>query len=103
MLVETIRPKSPGLMIRPVFGSILPPDEVKAFRLLIGFAKFTWLKRLKNSARNSIFFDSANGNRLVIEKSTLVCFGPRKTLRPTLPKSVPASLAVAVPCELGIT
>ena len=39
----------------------------------------------------------------MIEKSTLVWRGPRKTLRPTLPKSVPFTPAVAVPFELGIT
>ncbi len=102
LLVEMMRPKSPGLMIRPVFASMLPPDEAKALKLLIGLAKFTWLKRLKNSARNSTFFDSRIGKRLMTEKSTLVCLGPRRTLRPTLPKSVPVALAVAVPFELGI-
>ena len=30
-------------------------------------------------------------------------FGPRKTLRPTLPKSVPVAAAMAVPFELGIS
>src|SRR6267378_3699571 len=88
LLVEMMRPKSPGLMICPVIGSILPPDDCNALRLLIGLAKFTWLKRLKNSARNSMFFDSPSGRRLMTEKSTFVCFGPRRTLRPTLPKSV---------------
>src|SRR2546425_11508447 len=81
---------------------MLPPDEAKALRLLTGLAKFTWLKRLKNSARNSTFFDSLIGKRLITEKSTFVCRGPRKTLRPTLPKSVPVALAVAVPVEVGI-
>src|SRR5207245_1153145 len=52
---------------------------------------------------NSTFFDSLIGKRLMIEKSTFVCFGPRKTLRPMLPKSVPVSPAIAVPFELGIT
>src|SRR6476659_5874743 len=97
-----MRQKSPGLMICPVFGSRLPPDETTALRLLIGLAKLTWLNRLKNSARTSMFLDSANGKRLIIEKSTLVCRGPRKTLRPTLPKSVPFAPAKAVPFELGI-
>ena len=41
LLVEMMRPKSPGLMIRPVFGSMLPPDEETALRLLMGLAKFT--------------------------------------------------------------
>ncbi len=81
---------------------MLPPDEETALKLLIGLAKFTWMKRLKNSARNSMFFDSPNGKRLMIEKSTFACRGPRRTLRPTLPKSVPVALAVAVPFELGI-
>src|SRR5213080_1867156 len=102
LLVAVMRPKSPGLMIRP-FASMLPPDDANALRLLIGLAKFTWLKRLKNSARNSRFFDSLMGKRLMTEKSTLVCRGPRKTLRPTLPKSVPVVSALAVPFELGIT
>jgi hypothetical protein len=48
LFVEMMRPKSPGLMICPVFGSILPPDHEMALRLLIG---------LENSARNSMFFD----------------------------------------------
>src|SRR5712692_4547042 len=103
LLVEVMRPKSPGLMICPVFESMLPPDEAKALRLLIGFAKFTRLKRLKNSARNSMLFDSPTGKRLMMEKSTLTCFGPRSTLRPTLPKSVPVTPAGAVPFELGIS
>ncbi len=37
------------------------------------------------------------------EKSTFVCRGPRRTLRPTLPMSVPCAPAMAVPFELGIT
>src|SRR5258705_13439800 len=88
-------------MIAPVFGS----TEVAgtALRLLIGFAKFTRLKRLKKSARNSMFFDSRIGKRLITEKSTLTCPGPRRTLRPTFPKSVPVAHAVADPFELGIT
>src|SRR5438128_3063991 len=49
-----------------------------------------------------MLFDSQIGKRLITEKSTLVWFGPRKTLRPTLPKSVPFAPAVAVPFELGI-
>ncbi len=50
-----------------------------------------------------MFLDSPIGKRLLIEKSTFTCFGPRKTFRPTLPKSVPAVPAVAVPFELGIS
>ncbi|MGH9875444.1 MAG: PEP-CTERM sorting domain-containing protein [Pyrinomonadaceae bacterium] len=38
----------------------------------------------------------------MMEKSTLVCFGPRKTFLPTLPISVPVALAIAAPSELGI-
>src|SRR2546428_785964 len=71
LLVEMMRPKSPGLVMRP-FESMLPPDEAKALKLLIGLAKFTWLKRLKNSARHSMFFDSEMRKRLMTEKSTLV-------------------------------
>jgi hypothetical protein len=41
LLVELMRPKSPALMIWPVFGSMLPPDEETALRLLIGLAKLT--------------------------------------------------------------
>jgi hypothetical protein len=40
LLVEMMRPKSPGLVIRPL-ASMLPPDEAKAFRLLVGLAKLT--------------------------------------------------------------
>src|SRR6266852_1637726 len=50
-----------------------------------------------------MLLDSRIGKRLMTEKSTLVCLGPRRTLRPTLPKSVPVAPAVAVPFELGIT
>src|SRR3954452_9177699 len=57
---------------------------------------------MKNSARNSTFLDSANGKRLITEKSTFAWRGPRSTLRPTLPKSVPVAFAIAVPFELGI-
>ena len=49
-----------------------------------------------------MFLDSPNGKRLMTEKSRLVCLGPRKTLRPTLPRSVPVAPAMAVPFELGI-
>src|SRR5438034_10376133 len=41
LLVDVMRPKSPGLMSCPVFESMLPPDDCKAFRLPIGLAKFT--------------------------------------------------------------
>ena len=40
LLVEMMRPKLPGLRTCPVVGSILPPEENKALRLLIGLAKF---------------------------------------------------------------
>jgi hypothetical protein len=50
-----------------------------------------------------MFLDSPNGKRLMIEKSTFVWRGLRRTLRPTLPKSVPVAPAVADPVELGIT
>ena len=76
--------------------------EGTALRLLIGLSKLTWLNRLKNSARNSTFFASPNGKRLKIEKSTFVCRGPRRTLRPTLPMSVLVAPATAIPSELGI-
>src|SRR5260370_18406229 len=108
LLVEVMRPKSPGLMIRPVFGWRLPPDDETALRLLIGLAKFTRLKRLKKSARNSMLFDSLIGKCLMTEKSTFVCRGPRNTLRPTFPMSVPNEVpavttpAVAQPPELRI-
>src|SRR5947207_12054318 len=49
-----------------------------------------------------MFLDSANGKRLITEKSTFTWPGPRSTLRPTLPKSVPVAFAIAVPFELGI-
>ena len=38
----------------------------------------------------------------MIEKSKFACRGPRRTLRPTLPMSVPRPSARAVPFELGI-
>src|SRR6266852_4937808 len=40
LLVEMMRPRFPGLMTCPEGGSILPPEAKRAFRLLIGFAKF---------------------------------------------------------------
>src|SRR5206468_4352363 len=43
-----ICPKLPGSSTRPVLGSMRPPEEVTAVRLLIGLARFTWLSRLKN-------------------------------------------------------
>src|SRR2546426_505373 len=56
-----------------------------------------------------MFFDSRIGKRLITEKSTLFCPGPRKTLRPTLPRSVQTTAAfehvvsaTAAPPELGI-
>jgi hypothetical protein len=49
-----------------------------------------------------MFFDSPNGKRFMTEKSKFICFGPRRTLDPTFPKSVPVSAAVALPFELGI-
>ena len=50
-----------------------------------------------------MFFDSSIVKRLMMEKSMLLCLGPRSTLRPTLPKSLPVWPAVAVPLELGIS
>ena len=90
-------------MMRPVAGSMLPGDGWTALRLLMGLARLTWLNRLKNSARNSMACASLIWKRLMMEKSTLVCRGPRKELRATLPKSVPAAAAIAVPAQLGIT
>lgn len=52
LLVEIICPKLLGLRIRPL-ASRLPPEELAAFRLLIGFARFGWLNTLKNSVRSS--------------------------------------------------
>src|SRR5436305_4554813 len=49
-----------------------------------------------------MFLDSRNGKRLITEKSTLTWPGPRRTLRPTFPKSVPVAFAIAVLFELGI-
>ena len=46
-----------------------------------------------------MFFDSASGNLLIIEKSMLVWADPRKTFRPTFPKSVPTAPATAVPSD----
>ena len=102
LLVETMRPKLPGLRTCPVTRSILPPEANKALRLLIGFAKFGWLNRLKNSARNSNLRDSARGKSFAMEKSKFTCRGPRKQFRPRLPMSVPAAEAVAAPPELGM-
>src|SRR5215813_13243913 len=70
---------------------------------LIGLFLFEWLRRLKNSARNSRFFDSAREKCLPTEKSILLWLGPRSTFRPTLPKSVPPSEDNAVGSwELGM-
>ena len=71
LLVEMIWPKSPGLIMCPVFG--LMPEDGIALRLLIGLAKFTWLKRLKNSARNSMFFASPNGRRSSMQRFAAGC------------------------------
>src|SRR5262245_18960363 len=98
LLVETMRPKSPGATINPVLLKVV----AEVLRLLIGLARFTWLNKLKNSMRNSAVFDSLSGKRFVNAMSTFLCPGPRSTLRPTLPKSVPTAFAIAWPCELGI-
>ncbi len=70
------------------------PKSLPAFKLLIGLAKLTLLKRLKNSVRNSMFLDSFKRKRLLTEKSVLNCLGPRRILRPTLPKSVQTILVI---------
>src|SRR5438445_7416440 len=63
---------------------------------LMGLSRFAWLRTLKKSAWNSRFLDSAREKRLDKEKSMLLWLGPRSTLRPTLPRSVPPSGANAV-------
>src|SRR5215475_2572001 len=49
-----------------------------------------------------MLFDSSIRNRLITERSTFDWRGPRRTLRPRLPMSVPVSPATAAPLELGI-
>src|SRR5271169_2639273 len=102
LLVERMRPKSPGAITWPVLGSIFPPEEGIALKLLMGLARFTWLRKLKKSARNSMSLDSAKRNRLVMAKSTFTWLGPRRQLRPTIPRSVPVADATAIPRELGM-
>src|SRR2546423_576096 len=96
LLAATIRPKSPASpVIRPVVELIdAAGTELK---LLIGLAKFTRFRQLKTSTRASNVFDSRMRNLFTSEKSMLLWARPRKTLRPTLPKSVPVAAAVAVP------
>src|SRR6266478_7951812 len=40
LLAEMMRPKLPEFRTRPVVWSMLPPEAIRAFRLLIGLAKF---------------------------------------------------------------
>lgn len=40
LLVEMMRPKLPALTTWPVVGSMLPAEATRAFRLLMGLAKF---------------------------------------------------------------
>jgi hypothetical protein len=101
LLVEIICPKLPGLRIRPL-ASRLPPEELTAFRLLIGFARFGWLNTLKNSVRSSTRPDSARRKLLMTAKSRFDYGGPVRQLRGTFPMSVPFPPAIAVPPELGI-
>jgi len=42
-------------------------DPGTALKLLTGLDRLTLLKRLKNSARSSMFFDSLIGKRLMID------------------------------------
>ena len=51
-----------------------------------GWPKFVWLKRSKNSARNSMIFSSLSRVFLTTEKSVLLKAGPMTALRPRLPK-----------------
>src|SRR3970282_494408 len=53
--------------------------------LLLGFKKFTVLKRLKNSARNSNLVASVTGMNLTTLKSMLRWSRPRMMLRPEVP------------------
>src|SRR5579871_331030 len=78
----------------PVVALIPPKAELET--LPEGLAKFTMLKMLKNSARNSPFSRSAIGMCLFTEKSTLRWNGPRKIPRPALPKRLPALVKSAV-------
>ena len=87
----TLRPKSPGLRILPLVS-----NESAALMSLMGLLRLGWFSALKKSARSSKFLDSFTGKRLAIERSTLLCDGPRSTLRPRLPMSFPPSGASAV-------
>src|SRR5215472_11204925 len=40
LLAEMMRPKLPPSSTRPVVGSMRPPEAARAFRLLMGLAKF---------------------------------------------------------------
>ncbi len=48
--------------------------------------KVNMIEQIEKLGAEFNVFDSLNGKRLMTAKSTLICFGPRKTLRPTLPR-----------------
>src|SRR5262245_23910852 len=57
-----------------------------------GWPKLAWLKRSKNSARNSMSLFSVNLVLLITEKSVLLKVGPITTLRPRLPKRLTGTM-----------
>ena len=76
---------------------ILPKNKVEDF-VVLGVPRFTRLKRLKNSARNSNWLSlNGMGKLLKVEKSTVARPGPRSVFRPSVPKVAGAfSLNAAV-------
>src|SRR5688572_25867333 len=68
-----------------------------AFEMLdAGLPKFTVFRRLKTSTRKSTRRLSANGNRLVRDKSTRLNDGPMSVLRPAVPWKPAAGTVYAV-------
>ena len=65
-----MRPKSPGLKMRPVRESMLPPVASTVLMSLIGLLRFGWLNKLKKTTRISRLDDSRIGQRFSSEKST---------------------------------
>src|ERR1700751_4369386 len=67
-----------------------------------GFAKFGWLRTLKNSARNCAVRRSLNFQFLATEKSQLRNPVSRNVLRPIVPK-VPIAGGIIADRPLGLT
>src|SRR5258708_9582857 len=75
---------------------LITPNELAVEIALEGLAKFAKLRMLKNSARNSKLRESLIGVSLMSEASIFRCSGPRRVLRPALPKRFPAGTKATV-------